>query len=64
MLWKLKLRQKKCFSDEKTFTALPVITLTIYFFVMSQNDQTHFENLAANAVRFLKCVWPFYKIAK
>ena len=56
MLLKLKLRQKKCFSDEKTFTALPVITLTIYFFVTSQNGQTHFENLAANAVRFLKCV--------
>ena len=56
MLRKLKLRQK-CFSDEKTFTALPVITLTIYF-AMSQNGQTHFENLAANAVsvRFLKCL--------
>ena len=55
MLRKLKLRQKKCFSDEKTFTALPVITLTIYF-AMSQNGQTHFENLTANAVKFLKCV--------
>ena len=55
MLRKLELRQKKCFSDEKTFTALPVITLTIYF-AMSQNGQTHFENLTANAVRFLKCL--------
>ena len=26
---------------------------------MSQNRQTHFKNLAANAARFLKCVWPF-----
>ena len=23
-----------------------------------------FKNLAANAARFLKCVWPFYDIAK
>ena len=23
---------------------------------MSQNDQTHFKNLAANAARFLKCL--------
>ena len=30
---------------------------------MSQNGQTHFKNLAANAVRFLKNVWPFYDIA-
>ena len=29
---------------------------------MSHNDQTHFKNLAANAMtaRFLKCVWPFW----
>ena len=31
---------------------------------MSSNGQTHFKNLAANAGRFLKCVWPFYDIAK
>ena len=30
---------------------------------MSQNDQTHFKNLAAFAARFSKCVGPFY-IAK
>ena len=29
---------------------------------MSQNGQTHFKNLAANAARFLKCVWPFRDI--
>ena len=29
---------------------------------MSQNDQTHFKNLAANAARFLKCVWSFWDI--
>ena len=29
---------------------------------MSQNDQTHFKNLAANAERFLKSVWPFWDI--
>ena len=29
---------------------------------MSQNGHTHFKNLAANAVRFLKYVWPFWKI--
>ena len=27
---------------------------------MSQNGQTHFKNLAANAARFLKCVRPFW----
>ena len=27
--------------------------------IMSQNGQTHFKNLAANAIWFLKCVWPF-----
>ena len=26
---------------------------------MSQNGQTHLKNLAANAARFLKYVWPF-----
>ena len=31
---------------------------------MAENDQTHFKNLAAFAARFLKCVWPFYDIAK
>ena len=29
---------------------------------MSQNGQTHFKTLAANAARFLKCVWPFWDI--
>ena len=27
---------------------------------MSQNDQAHFKNLAANAASFLKCVWLFW----
>ena len=26
---------------------------------MSQNGQTQFNNFAAHAARFLKCVWPF-----
>ena len=29
---------------------------------MSQNGQAHFKNLAANAARFLECVWPFWDI--
>ena len=29
---------------------------------MSWNGQTHFKNAAANAARFLKCVWPFWDI--
>ena len=29
---------------------------------MSQNGQTHFKNLAANAAIFLKCIWPFWDI--
>ena len=32
--------------------------------LISQNGQTHFKNLAAFSARFLKCVWPFYDIAK
>ena len=28
-------------------------------FMLVRNDQTHFRNLAANATRFLKFVWPF-----
>ena len=32
------------------------------FFLMSQNGQTHFKNFAANAARFLECVWPFWDI--
>ena len=40
-----------------------LIILTLYF-AMSQNGQTHFENLAANAARFLKYGWPVYDIAK
>ena len=39
------------------------VKVTLYF-AMSQNGQIHFKNLAANAARFLKCVWPFYNIAK
>ena len=37
--------------------------LTLHF-AISKNGQTHFKNLASNAARFLKCVWPFYNIAK
>ena len=29
---------------------------------MSQNGETHFKNLGANAERFLKCVGPFWDI--
>ena len=29
---------------------------------MSQNGQAHFKNFAANAARFLRCVWPFWDI--
>ena len=29
---------------------------------MSENGQTRFGNLAANAARSLKCVWPFSDI--
>ena len=29
---------------------------------MPQNGQTHFKNLAANAARFVKSVWPFHDI--
>ena len=29
---------------------------------MSQNGQTHIKNIAANAARFLKCVWSFWDI--
>ena len=29
---------------------------------MTQNDQTHFKNLAAFVARFLKYVWPFWDI--
>ena len=29
---------------------------------MSQNGQTHFKNLAANAERFLNCAWTFWDI--
>ena len=28
----------------------------------SQNGQTHFKNLAGNAARFLKFIWPFWDI--
>ena len=29
---------------------------------MSRNGQTHFKNLAENATRSLKCIWPFLDI--
>ena len=29
---------------------------------MSQKGQKHFKNPAANAARFLQCVWPFWDI--
>ena len=29
---------------------------------MSHNGQAHFKNLAANAAKFLKCVWLFWDI--
>ena len=29
---------------------------------MSQNGQTHFKDLAANAERFLNCAWTFWDI--
>ena len=31
---------------------------------MLQNGQTYFKNLAENAAKFVKYVWPFYDIAK
>ena len=39
------------------------LELTLYFGT-SSIDQTHFKNLAAFAARFLKCIWPFYDVAK
>ena len=39
----------------KAFYAL-FVSLTLWC-ITSQNDQIHFKNLAANATRFLKCVW-------
>ena len=30
--------------------------------ITSQNGLTHFKNLAAFALRFLKCVWPFWDV--
>ena len=36
---------------------------TLYF-PMSQNGQAHLKNLAAFAAWLLKCIWPFYDIAK
>ena len=37
-------------------------TVLTLWCIMSQNGQTHFKNLAANAARFLKCAWPFWDI--
>ena len=41
-----------------------VTFLLALYFAMSLNVQTHFKNLTVFAARFLKCVWPFYDIAK
>ena len=41
-----------------------VTVLLALHFAMSLNVQTHFKNITAFAARFLKCVWPFYDIAK
>ena len=30
--------------------------------IMFENGQTHYKNLAENAARFVKCVWPFWDI--
>ena len=40
-----------------------LVTILTFHFAM-YNAQTHFKNLAVFAARFLKCVWPFYEIAK
>ena len=39
------------------------VALTLYFAIL-QNGQAHFQNLAAFAARFLKCVWPFDDFVK
>ena len=42
-----------------------VIRLKLFLqFKTSQNGQIHFKNLAANAVRFLKCVWPPWDVMR
>ena len=38
------------------------VYLLTYYWIMYQNDQTLFKNLAAFAARVLKCVWPFWGI--
>ena len=37
-------------------------TVLIFSSKISQNNQTHFKNLTTNAIRFLKCVCPFWNI--
>ena len=37
-------------------------TVLIFSSKISQNNQTHFKNLTTNAIRFLKCVCPFWDI--
>ena len=55
--WK-KSEITKVFRIAKRNWRKKTFKLTLYS-VMSQNGQTHFKDLAANAARFLKCVWPF-----
>ena len=40
------------------------IKLSTLSFVTSQNGQVHFENVAAFAARFLKCIWPFWDVVQ
>ena len=53
---KLSLKElfEKCYPKKS-------LKLTLWY-IMSQDGQTHFKNLAAKAARFLKCIWPFWDI--
>ena len=42
-----------------SFTYTSCLTTFNPFMNPSPNGQTHFKSLAANAARFLKCVWLF-----
>ena len=67
-IWLIKIIQSYPRQDIKSNMCIEIrMTSTIYISFnplmhnISQNGQSHFKNLAANAAR-LKCVWPFWDV--
>ena len=60
--WDIILFPLSSFSQPNAFENKFCLVRWGFEWIMFENGQTRYKNLAANTARFLKCVWPFWDI--